>query len=324
MNDEYEIKEFEFTDKHEKTKKVKILYFPNRQIATICDTFENPETHTIETSIIKPGMTTEEILQFFSKNDGTCNIEMLIRSIIYEAYQKEGLTTGMEEGNVRHFWYTHLKAILVPMLKMMGKKDVDDSIGSSINRAWGHLIDSGAVTYEEMNIYSGKESGRLSIIKDSPFNNIIIAVEKQSFFKSFSWLPKLFNCTLITAGGQPSRAVARRFILELQNLDVDLDQDFHMCVASDLDPSGYYIEEAFKDQFDKAIEYYGGSGKVEIHRLFVRKDQVTPELLKSQAIPWQPDNDEKTKETIWRHFCEKTDGGLYINGSNGRSEEQHV
>ena len=69
-----------------------------------------------------------------------------------------------------------------------------------------------------MDIFSAKEAGRISIIKDSPFNNIIIAVEKQNFFETFKWIPHLFNCTLITAGGAPSRAVTRRFILELKNL----------------------------------------------------------------------------------------------------------
>jgi len=315
-NDEYEEISLEFTDKHGKIKTFAALYFPDRQISTICDTFENPETNVIETKISNPGMTRGDILQYFSKHDGTCNIELLIRSIMYEAYQKEGLADMLDDGNVRHFWYTHLKVILVGI---MGK-DESDSIKSAINRSWGFAIDSGAVTYEEMNIFSEKESGRLSIVKDSPFNNIIIAVEKLSFFSSFNWLPRLFNCTLITAGGQPSRAVARRFILELKNLSIDLDQDFHMCVASDLGPSGYYIQEAFKDQFEKAINYYGGSGKVEIHRLFVRKAQVTPDLLKSQGIPWQPKSDKKTRETIWSHFCEKTDGGLYIpvpSGWNG-------
>ena len=185
-------------------------------------------------------------------------------------------------------------------------------IQSQINRVWDYAILSGAVTYEEMNIYSEKESSRLSVVKDSPFSNIIIAVEKMSFFNSFNWMPRLFNSTLITGGGQPSRAVARRFILELKNLGVDLNQKFHMCVASDLDPSGYYIQESFKYQFEKAIEYYGGTGEVIIHRLFVRKDQVTPDLLKAQGIPWQPDTDKKSRDTIWNRFCKKTDGGLYI------------
>jgi len=307
MDNEYEKISIKFTGKLNKPRTFTALFFKNRQIATICDTFDNPDTGKIETEITQPGMTREEILQYFSKKNGTCNIEFLIRSILYEAYVKEGLEGTMESGNVRHFWYTHLKEILVGK---MGKDE--DKIQSQINRVWDYAILSGAVTYEEMNIYSEKESSRLSVVKDSPFSNIIIAVEKMSFFNSFNWMPRLFNSTLITGGGQPSRAVARRFILELKNLGVDLNQKFHMCVASDLDPSGYYIQESFKYQFEKAIEYYGGTGEVIIHRLFVRKDQVTPDLLKAQGIPWQPDTDKKSRDTIWNRFCKKTDGGLYI------------
>jgi len=302
----------EFTDKHAK-RNFTARYFPNRQIGTICETYANSETGMIDTKIIKPGMTREEILQFCSKKDGTLNLEFLIRSILYEAYIKEGLTGTIDGGNVRHFWYTHLKTII---MRYFGMKE-NHSVTSAINRAWKWAIDSGAVTYEEMDIYSNKESGRLSVVKDSPFTNIIIAVEKQNFYDKFQWIPRLFNCTLITAGGQPSRAVTRRFIYELKEDGVDLNQTFHMCIASDLDPSGYYIQETFKYHFDKAIEYYGGTGKVEIHRLFVRKDQVTPELLEAQGIAWQPDNSTETRETIWKNFCEKTDGGLYITLPDG-------
>lgn len=323
MNDDYEEIVCEYTEKRKgvsEPKTTRLKYFPNRQIATICDTFENPETHKIETKISKPGMTKEELLRFFKGRKGACNIEKLVGSIIYEAYRKEGLVRGMDEGNVRSFWYTHLKAVLVGIL---GREETE-SLKNSTAQAWTCVIDSGVVTYEEMNIWSEKESGRLSVIKDSPFNNIIIAVEKLSFFNTFSWLPRLFNCTLITAGGQPSRAVTRRFILELKELNVDLDQDFHMCVASDLDPAGYMIQEAFKEQFEKAIQYYGGTGTVKLHRLFVRKDQVTSDLLNSQAIPWKYKTDAKNKETtkkqedtVWLRFCEKTDGGLFITRPDG-------
>ena len=297
-----------FTDKNNKPQKFTARYFSDRQISTICDTVENPDTHKIDAETSKYGMTKEEILQFFSKNNGTCNVEKLIRSLMLEAYRKQGLPGKMDEGNVRRFWYTHIKAILV---RIMGKAE-NNSIKSAINRSWGYAINSGAVTYEEMNIFSEKESGRLSRVKDSPFSNIIIGVEKLSFFNSFKWLPTLFFCTLITAGGQPSRAVARRFILELKNLHVDLNQVFHLCMASDLDPYGFSIQQAFKDQLDAAIKYYGGTGSVEIHRLFVRKDQVSPDLLEAQGMPWKPNSSKKARDTLWKHFCEKTDGGLYI------------
>ena len=313
MTEDFEDISIMFMDKHVK-RKFTARYFPNRQIATICETYDNPDTGKIETKITHPGMNREDLLRYFSKNDGSINLEFLIRSIIYEAYQKEALIDGMEEGNVRHFWYTHLKTVIVGVL---GMSEAKSSVSSSINRAWKWAIDSGAVTYERMSVYSNKESGRLSVVKDSPFTNIIVAVEKQNFFDTFQWIPRLFNCTLITAGGQPSRAVTRRFIYELKEDSVDLNQTFYMCVASDLDPAGYYIQETFKYHFEKAIEYYGGTGSIDIHRLFVRKDQVTPELLESQGIAWQPDNNKDTRETIWKNFCSKTDGGLYIPKPDG-------
>jgi hypothetical protein len=323
MDNDYEEIEYEYTEKREEgiaPKKGKVLYFPNRQIATICDTVENPETHMIETRISKQGMTKEELSYFFKRRyrkKDVINIEQLISSIIYEAYRKEGST--LEEGNVRTFWYTHLKALLVGIL---GRED-NRNLNSSIMQAWTGVIDAGLVTYEEMNIRSEKESERISIVKDSPFSNIIIAVEKLSFFDTFSWLPRLFNCTLMTAGGQPSRAVIRRFIFELKELGTNLDQNFHLCTVSDLDPAGYIIQEAFKDQLEKAIVFYGGTGKVEIHRLFVRKDQVTPELLQAQGIPWEYKKEKrieivsKQEDTVWMRFCEKTNGGLYIPKPNG-------
>jgi len=317
-SDDYDDISIKFMDK-QKQKNFTARYFPNRQIATICKTFDNPETGKIETKTTHPGMNREDLLKYFSKNTDSINLEKLIRSVIYEAYQKEGLKNNIDGGNVRHFWYTHLKTIITTIL---GVRETE-SVVSSINKSWRSAINSGAVTYEEMDIYSNKESGRLSIVKDSPFTNIIIAVEKQNFFDTFQWIPKLFNCTLITAGGQPSRAVSRRFIYELKQDGVDLDQTFHMCVSSDLDCSGYDIQGAFKDQFDLAIEYYGGIGKVQIYRLFVRKDQVTPELLEAQGIAWQPDSDKKSRETKWANFCEKTKtdedpcGGLYIPKPDG-------
>lgn len=295
-----------------------VLYFSNRRIATISEVIQDPETGELVDKVVEKGMTKDEVIKFFppAYQSRTAGHEFeqlgLVRAIIYEAYRKDNL----ESGNVRHFWYTHLKPLLIGVMNLTDISSID----SSINGAWKALINSGLVSYEEMNITSGKESFRLSVVKDSPFSNIIIAVEKIDFFEVFSWIPRLFNNTLITAGGHPSRAVIRKFILELKELGVDLNQQFYMCVASDLDPSGYYIQEAFKNQFDLAISHYGGTGTIKIHRLFVRKDQVSNTLLEGQGIPWEPKSTkgeskirvEKQNETKWAFFCDQTGGGIYI------------
>jgi hypothetical protein len=104
---------------------------------------------------------------------------------------------------------------------------------------------------------------------------------------------------------------------KLRDNKVDLDQHFYMLVISDLDPAGYYIQRSFKQQLEKAIEYYGGTGKIEIIRLFVRKDQLTPEFIEAEAMPCEDVNAEDPKAikafwTKWEYVCSITDGGLYI------------
>jgi hypothetical protein len=313
---EYEdiVEKYEYANKSESTS---VRYFPNRSIATITKTVE--QDGALTTEIVKTGMDFEEIKKYFppyrSNSGDEYNRALLIRSIIYEAFKKEG--RELEEGNVRNFWYTHLKYIIT---RILGESE-SNSVETTIGTAWGEVINSGLVTYEGMNIIGGKESTRISVVKDSPFNNLIIAVEKEDYYNYFKWIPCLFNCTLITAGGEPSRAVARAFIKQLRDLGVNLDQQFYMCVASDLDPAGYDIQDAFRKQLEAAIRFYGGSGKVKIIRLFVRKDQVTKELLEAVAMPCKDKGTSekaiKAEDTKWKNFCEESSGGLYIPRPDG-------
>lgn len=311
---EYEDKEQEY-NYDDKLKKTTVRYFSDKSIATITETsFSGDEA--IEVGIVEEGMTRDELEHYFPpmpihrQFGHTYNLSKIIRSVIYEAYDKEGI--DIEEGNVRNFWYTHLKKIITEVLGL----GETDTVLSAINDSWGQMINSGLVNYEGMNIIGGKEDSRLSVVKDSPFSNLIVAVEKVDYFHKYKWIPRLFNSTLITAGGQPSRTVARAFIRQLKELGVNLDQDFFMCTISDLDPAGYYIQDAFKKQFESAIEYYGGSGSIEIRRLFVRHDQITKELMESQGMPCRDkaksESAMKAEDTKWDYFCKETEGGIYI------------
>jgi len=305
-----EIRErYEYADKICHTS---VLFFPDKNIATVTETTD--DLGSIDTEIKQYGMTRDELIEYFPQASKSSelpyNLAKIIRSIIHEAYQKEGLE--LEHGNVRNFWYTHLKTTIT---KILGLGETP-SVLTTINQAWGEMINSGLVTYEGLNITGGSDRQRICIVKDSPFSSLIIAVGNADYFEHLSWIPKLFNSTLITAGGQPSRAVARAFILQLQKLGVNLDQQFYMCVASDLDPAGYYIQEAFRKQLEAAIVFYGGSGKVDIKRLFVRRDQVSDNLLTSDGMPCRDkaktEKARKAETTKWEHFCEETGGGLYI------------
>ncbi len=304
--------EFEYRDKVKKFG----LVVCDQQIATVCDPIENEYGVFEDVEVLIEGMSYDDIIKNFPatpamrRQGHKYSMIDLMRSIIYEEYKFTGI--DREPGNVRHFWYTHLKYIVEDVLGL----GETDSIKTTINKAWGDVIVSGLVTYEGMNVYSKKENIRHSVIRDSPFANLIIATEKEDLFSKLVWIPQLFNCTQIAGGGQPSRAVSRAFILELKTNKVDIDQDFYMCVISDLDPAGYYIQEAFRAQLEKAIEYYGGEGTIEIIRLFVRKDQVTQSLIEHRAMKCEDINAmsesaKKAENTKWEYFCKMTGGGLY-------------
>jgi len=346
---EYQEINFAYEEEDGGTLKIKtntILYFPNKRISSIAQTTDSE-------AIIKPGMTREEIIMFFPPpKDTDFQHNRFLMSVIYEAARKD--KDVLEQGNVRHFWYTHIKHSFINIMGL----EVDGNIDTKINDAWHMLARASVVRYEDFDIIGGKETGRMSIIKDSPFNNIFIGVEKIDFFTSFRWLSKLFNCTLISAGGTPSRAVTFKFVYELKELGVDLNQTFYLLTATDFDPMGYNIEDSFRKQFEEALRSYEKTGSAIIHRLFVRREQLTGDIVKNQAIPFGRNvainydyielsksskreliaegysNDEasaiksvgrsfKTNETNWNSFCDRSGGGLYIptyDAWNGYSE----
>lgn len=307
-----------------KVKRFKLVTC-DKQIGWVSEAIEQPDGRFKPKERIQ-GMNLEEIKAYFPRSEAEVKprakkkrrkkakagydytLMDLFRAIIYEAF-RDGTA---ESGNVRHFWYTHIKKIVDDILEI----GETDSVKTTLNTAWGDMIVSGTVTYEDMGIFSAKEKIMHAVVRDSPFANLIVAAEKENLFEDFKWIPKLFNNALITAGGQPSRANARAFIRKLKANNVDLDQQFYMLVISDLDPAGYYIQRSFQQQLEKAIEYYGGTGKIKIRRLFVRKDQLTPEFIETEAMRCE---DVKAKDpkavkafwTKWEYFCSVTDGGLY-------------
>jgi len=299
-----------------KVKNFELRVVPDKQISTVTD--KKPgDDDLMETEILALGMTHNEILDFFppynAKSPYPFTLKAIIRSIIFEAFVNRDVN-HLAGGMVRAFWYTHLIHVIENILGL-GETDV---VKSTINQAWEDLITSGLVTYDGMNIRSDSEGSTHYRVKDSPFSNLIIAVEKDDKFEYMKWMPRLFNCTLMTAGGQPSRANARRFIMDIRDkARINLNQTFYMCVISDLDPAGYYIQRSFKNQLEKAIQYYGGTGKIEIKRLFVGKNQVTQSLLEHDAIPCydkgKSDKAKKAENTKWDYFCEQTNGGIYKN-----------
>jgi hypothetical protein len=283
-----------------------IKIFPDKQIASIADAYFDEETGLFEVELKELGMTREEIEFHFPpppssvakaiKNNKiplSFNMRKLMRSMIYEEWSKQG--NKRPAGNVRRFFYTN---VIYTFTRIMEFKNME-SLYTSLNNAWGDLINSGMITYEDMNITSGKGEWLHSFARHSPFSNFIICVEKESLLQSLSWIAKIFRTTIVTAGGQPSRSAIRNFVKELVDWKCDVDKLFNLLIITDLDPAGDYIEGAFNSQIDKAVKYYNDKkgGTEEPSRLFLTLDQISDGLLNEFAVP-AFDKNATTKQAI--------------------------
>ena len=100
----------------------------DRQIATVC-LAEEDEAGNMDIQVVTPGMDYDEICECFppstsaTRNGKEYNLVGLIRSIIYEAYRNEGI--AIDPGNVRHFWYTHIKFVIEDVLGSVSVPVID-------------------------------------------------------------------------------------------------------------------------------------------------------------------------------------------------------
>jgi hypothetical protein len=279
--------------------------FPDRQIASLTEPFED-ENGLFDVRLISKGMNKEEIEREFppdslaiakARKKGipipTFNMRKTLRSMVLQEYEKIG--KNRERGNVRHFFYTN---VIYTLTRIMGVTNTT-SLNTTLNNAWKDVVESGMVTYEGMNIESAKDKSLRSFARHSPFSNYIICVEKESLLESLTWAAQLFRTTIVTAGGQPSRAAIRAFVRSLAYWKNDLEKPFYLLVITDLDAAGWYIQEAFASQIELSLKYYNeGKGKVENPiRLFLRLDQITDRLLDEFAVPAK-DKKAKTAQAI--------------------------
>lgn len=284
---------------NKKIKKPSVCRFPEEQMASITEPYLNDEGK-YSTRLISKGMLRERFEKEFpptklsiakakKRNEPipTFNMLKMCRSLLVEEYEKIG--KSRERGNVRHFFYTN---VIHTLTRIMGVTNID-SLNSTLNTAWKQLIKSGMITYEGMNVTSGKSDWLRTFAHHSTNYNLIICVEKQSLLDSLSWTAELFRASIITAAGQPSRAAVREWIRNLFIWGADLRKPFKLLVITDLDPAGDYIESSFFNQIESALQYYNDKEDIEEDkvwvekpvRLFLKLNQLTDGFVQDYAVP---------------------------------------
>ena len=279
-----------------------------KRIGTTQEARRGEDDH-VTGEIIEQGMSREEIIERFPPNASwkakgkEYDRAEIIKACIQEEFDLVG--KARDPGDVRTFWYSNLQILFT---KILGEPD-SLSLQVAIQNAWKAVIESGDVTYEGMNITSGKEAYRRSRIELSPNSNIIISAEKDADFPNLKWLADLFRCTLVTNSGEPSRAVWHRLALELVADEFDFSRTIHIIAMGDFDPQGdIFIPETYVHHLKTKLRLLGIEPKIKLNKVVIAIKQVSKQFIDAfGAIYNVPAGGQSKKQalTIFNRWLEK-------------------
>lgn len=186
-------------------------------------------------------MPTEDLQRLFSDGTGQLVITQLIGNIAWQAYGfiKSGRIDPFD-GNLRSFWYSHVKPVLGRVLPAVN----EGHYGAMSGVFTKFIGDYHLFRYADFGFTDDNGSSR-KIGDKHP--QVIVFAEKRGHWRTLEKIHDATGATVITLGGQPSLMTTEYFVDELAKA-VDLKQTFHLVTDVDYDPSGLIIAESFQDQ----------------------------------------------------------------------------
>lgn len=264
----------------------------------------------LEHCILERGMTKAEIEDKFPPQPlgpGQTNLSFnrtaLIATILWQEWQRVG--QRRPKGNIRHFWYTHLMYTLTRVMQDTNIRSIEECY----NRVLGQLVRQEGFRYADLNFVSMKSQLCEAIFADSPYPNIILACEKESYHTYLKRLAHVFHITFLSLGGQGSYGVYEDLVFQFMEYGIHLDQEFRILLVSDFDPHGYKIQEAAKEHLERA-----GIRRVTIERVYLNPEHITPGIIERFAVPYEVEKSKASTTkgacTLYNWFGTKT-GGIY-------------
>jgi hypothetical protein len=181
------------------------------------------------------------------------------------------------------------------------------------------LVSYEGFRYADLNLVSTKSKLCEAIFEDSPYPNIILACEKESYHEYLKWLAHVFRITFISLGGHPSYGMFEDLVMQLLEAGIDIHQEFRLFTISDFDPQGYHIQAAAKEHLERA-----GLRLVTIERVYLRPEHITAGIVERFAVPYEVQKNKasstKSACTLYNRFGAMRGGSTNGTGSgNGSS-----
>ncbi len=192
---------------------------------------------------------------------------------------------------LRSLWYKFIKLVFQ---KLHPSKRVANPT-HSFYKSLADIMKRTEYWYRDFNIYNKLSEDVFqkphlfwSLEKGEPpailFPNVLVTLEKESYFQTFQTFCDLLGINLYAAGGMPSLSKAEeasRQVHELNETD-----DLRLYTLSDYDPAGFNIDETFKKQFSGFLDRF--NQKVKNTKVAPFPKHYTPEELEQGSYVVKP------------------------------------
>lgn len=157
---------------------------------------------------------------------------------------------------LRSVWYDFIKLVLQKIIKRVRNP------ADSFYKSFGDIIRKTDLWYRDFNVVN--EPAAYTIVEfpaSRLFPNVMICLEKESYFQVFKNFCELLGLHLYAGGGMPSYSAAEDISRKIHN--AALDEDLDIFTISDYDPVGFDIANTFEKQFSDYLTRFGTQVKSE-------------------------------------------------------------
>jgi len=157
---------------------------------------------------------------------------------------------------LRSVWYDFIKLVLQKIIKRVRNP------ADSYYKSFGDIIRKTDLWYKDFNVVN--EPAAYAIVEypgERLFPNVMICLEKESYFQVFKTFCDLLGLHLYAGGGMPSYSAAEDISRKIH--DAALDEDLDIFTISDYDPVGFDIANTFETQFSDYLTRFGTQVKSE-------------------------------------------------------------
>jgi hypothetical protein len=181
-----------------------------------------------------------ELREHFGAKTGRINRSELIKNIIWQAYEQLQLRQRERfEGNIRSFWYSHVKPTLS---RADALSDSGVAYKSMIDMFVRLVMERELVRYQDFGFADERAEDRQIGDKNG---HILLVAEKRGQWHLVKRIAEDFDVTIAALGGQPSLLSTEYFARELTAAGIDLAQPLPLLTIVDYDPAGDSIARTF-------------------------------------------------------------------------------